>query len=216
MEIRPQTGAWKMQTSEARFLDKKPVNFLLVGVGGQGTILASNVVAEVGLRLGYEIKQAEVHGMSQRGGSVTSHLRWSGQVFSPIIPRGEADFVIAFEKLEAGRFAEHIRPNGTILVNDYSIIPVTVSSGGVEYPDDARLRKLIAAYTKNSCWIKGLEIAEEIGNTKTANVVMLGALCALMKSDPTIWLDVISNRVPQKLLQINQKAFQAGFQTIQA
>ncbi|MEN8173845.1 MAG: indolepyruvate oxidoreductase subunit beta, partial [Chloroflexota bacterium] len=110
------------------------IRLLLVGVGGQGTILASNVLAELGVRLGYDCKKAEVHGMSQRGGSVISHVRWGEQVFSPIIPNGEADILVAFEKLEAMRFANGLHAGGIVLINDYDIAPVTVSSGNGKYP----------------------------------------------------------------------------------
>lgn len=193
---------------------REATNFLLVGVGGQGTILASNVLAEVGLRLGLDAKQAEVHGMSQRGGSVTSHLRWAAQVFSPIIPKGEADVLIAFEKMEAGRYIEFLKPGGLVLVNDYQITPVTVSSGQSVYPDDDMIKAMIASVTQRSHWIKGLEIAELVGNAKTANVVILGALCALLGSEPALWLEVIENRVPPKSVEINRKAYNEGYRSI--
>src|SRR5512142_5284 len=125
----------------------KSVNFVLVGVGGQGTLLASDVLAELGMRLGYDVKKAEVHGMSQRGGSVVSHLRWGEQVFAPVIARGDADFLIAFEKLEAARFIELLRPGGTVLVNDYSIEPVTVTAGGPAYPSDDSIQAALARAT---------------------------------------------------------------------
>ncbi|NPV77122.1 MAG: indolepyruvate oxidoreductase subunit beta [Anaerolineae bacterium] len=195
---------------------RQAVNFLLVGVGGQGTILASNVLAEVGLKLGFEAKQAEVHGMSQRGGSVTSHLRWAAQVFSPIIPKGEADFLIAFEKMEAGRYIDYLKPGGSVLVNDYRITPVTVSAGQAVYPDDDAIKAMIAPVTQKSFWIKGLEIAEIVGNTKTANVVILGALCALLGSEPALWLEVINGRVPPKFVEINREAFNEGYRSIGA
>src|SRR5512135_1750331 len=128
------------------------LNFVLVGVGGQGTLLASDVLAELGLKLGYDVKKAEVHGMSQRGGSVVSHLRWGEQVFAPVIARGEADFLVAFEKLEAARFIELLRPGGTVLVNDTCIEPATVSAGGPAYPDDDSIRTALAQVTPNAVW----------------------------------------------------------------
>lgn len=195
---------------------REAVNFLLVGVGGQGTILASNVLAEVGLKLGFDTKQAEVHGMSQRGGSVTSHLRWASQVFSPIIPKGEADILIAFEKMEAGRYIEFLKPGGLVLVNDYRITPVTVSTGQTVYPDDVAIKAIIAGVTQKSFWIKGLEIAETIGNAKTANIVILGALCALLESEPALWLEVLGSRVPPKFIEINRNAFNEGYQSIKS
>jgi indolepyruvate ferredoxin oxidoreductase beta subunit len=188
----------------------KKIRFLLVGVGGQGTILASNVLAELGIALGYDTKKAEVHGMSQRGGSVISHVSWAEQVFSPVIPEGEADILIAFEKLEAVRFLDGIRPDAMVLVNDHEIVPVTVSSGTGKYPSDEEMRATFAPVTKNVHWVKGVKIAEELGNTKAANVVLLGALSKILEHEAEPWLKVIEARVPPKFLELNRKAFQAG------
>lgn len=193
---------------------KQPVNMLLVGVGGQGTILASNMLAELGLRLGLDVKQAEIHGMSQRGGSVVSHLRWGVKVFSPIIPPGEADILLAFEKLEAARFSDHLRSGGIALVNDHNINPMTVSAGLAEYPDHAQIQGIINRVTDHIYWIKGEKIAEELGNTRSANVVLLGALSSLMTIDPADWATVIQTRLPTKVVEINLKAFQAGRQSL--
>jgi len=190
--------------------DAKLISFMLVGVGGQGTILASNVLAELGLRLGHDVKQAEVHGMSQRGGSVTSHVRWGERVHSPIISKGDADIMIAFEKSEIGGYLPGLKSNGLVLVNDYSIVPITVSSGGADYPPDDGLHAAIAEYTENSYWIDGVEIASQLGNTRTANVVLLGALSKLMEMDKQPWLDVIKERVPPKFIELNEQAFLQG------
>ena len=192
-------------------MEKTALNFVLVGVGGQGTILASDVLAELGLKLGYDVKKAEVHGMSQRGGSVVSHLRWGPQVFAPVIARGEADFLVAFEKLEAARFVDLLRPGGTVLVNDYAITPATVNAGSAVYPPDKALQADLAAAQARTVWIKGMEIAEGLGNAKVANVVLLGALSALMPDLPLeAWNEVLALRVPPKFLELNRKAFQAG------
>lgn len=191
-------------------MNPESLNFVLVGVGGQGTLLASDVLAELGMRLGYDVKKAEVHGMSQRGGSVVSHLRWGMQVFAPVIARGEADFLIAFEKLEAARFIELLRQGGTVLVNDYCIEPVTVSAGGPAYPGDESIRSALAQVTPRALWIKGFEIAEALGNARVANVVMLGALSALLDIEAGVWDEVLQGRVPAKYLEINRKAFKAG------
>jgi indolepyruvate ferredoxin oxidoreductase beta subunit len=196
------------------FEDHKVISFLLCGVGGQGTILASNVLAELGMKLGYDVKQAEVHGMSQRGGSVTSHVRWGEKVFSPIITQGDADVFISFEKSEVGRYLDGIKPGGLALINDYSIIPITVSSGNATYPQDALIREAVGRYTDRSYWIKGVEIAEKLGNTRAANVVILGALSAALKMDPEPWLEVIVKRVPQKYVEVNREAFQAGREAV--
>ena len=154
------------------------IKFLLTGVGGQGTILASNLLADLGLKLEYDVKKAEIHGMSQRGGNVVSFVRWGKEVHSPIITKGEADIVVAFEKLEGLRMIDQIKIDGLCLINNYSIVPVTVSSGLSNYPDDQTIQNSIQSFTTNSHWINGLEIAEEIGYPKASNVVLLGALSA--------------------------------------
>jgi len=177
----------------------KKTRFLLTGVGGQGTILASNVLAELGIGMGYDSKKAEVHGMSQRGGSVISHVSWGEQVFSPVIPDGEADILIAFEKLEAIRFVGGIRPDAIVLINDHEIVPITVSSGGGTYPTDEEIKSAFAPVTENVYWIKGVEIAEELGNAKAANVVLLGALSKILEMDADLWLTVIEKRVRRNL-----------------
>lgn len=188
----------------------QPVSFLLVGVGGQGTILASDILAEVGLRLGYDVKKAEIHGMSQRGGSVLSNLRWAPQVFSPIVPRGTADVLIAFEKLEASRFAEYLRKDGIALINDYAIPPVTVSSGSSIYPEDAAIHAILNQVAGEQYWVNGIAIAEDLGNPKTANVVIIGAFSEMIGLPKDVVLEAIESRVPGKYLEINRKAFAAG------
>jgi len=188
----------------------KKTKILLTGVGGQGTILASNVLAELGIKLGYDSKKAEVHGMSQRGGSVISHVSWGEEVFSPVIPEGEADILISFEKLEAIRFVGGIKPDAMVLINDYEIIPITVSSGTGEYPSNEEIKSAFARVTENVHWVKGVAIAEELGNAKAGNVVLLGALSKILEMDVNVWLDVIVARVPPKFVELNRKAFQAG------
>ena len=188
----------------------KKTRFLLVGVGGQGTILASNVLAELGIALGYDTKKAEVHGMSQRGGSVVSHVTWAEQVFSPVIPDGEADILLSFEKLEAIRFASGLRPGGMVLVNDHEIVPVTVSSGNGKYPEVEEVQTLFRMTTDKVYCIKGVAIAEELGNAKAANVVLLGALSKILDTEVEPWLKVIESRVPPKFVELNRKAFHAG------
>ena len=192
------------------------INFALVGVGGQGTILASDVLAELGLKMGFDVKKAEVHGMSQRGGSVTSHLRWGPRVFSPIIPRGEADVLVAFEKLEAARFIDILKPGGLVLVNDHAIEPLSVQTTGEPYPSDEELRARLALVTPHAYWIKGIEIAESLGNTRAANVVLLGALSALLDLEESHWETVLEMRVPAKHLALNLNAFRAGREAVKA
>jgi len=201
---------------------KEPINFLLAGVGGQGTILASDVLVNVGLVAGFQAKQAEVHGMSQRGGSVTSHVRWGKVVYSPLIGAGEADVLLAFEKLEALRSLYVLRPGALVLVNTQVIKPLTAITGGQAYPDDESLQASFARLTSNLEFINGEEIAGSLGNLKAANVVLLGALSALLERSeqigagltPEIWLKVITERVPPKHVELNRKAFLAGREAI--
>jgi indolepyruvate ferredoxin oxidoreductase beta subunit len=193
-----------------------PVSFLLVGVGGQGTILASDILAEAGIKLGYDVKKAEVHGMSQRGGSVVSNLQWAPTVYSPIVPKGCADILIAFEKLEAVRYRDYLRKGGFVLVNDYAILPVTVSSGGAHYPSDAQIRESFDGLAGDMCWVKGLALAEAIGNARAANVVIIGALTAMLNLPIDCVLDAVEARVPARYLDVNRKAFRAGMEAAAA
>lgn len=190
------------------------INFLLTGVGGQGTILASNLLADLGMALGYDVKKAEIHGMSQRGGNVISFIRWGEEVFSPIISPGEADIILAFEKLEILRSIEQIKNDGLVLINDYSIVPVTVSSGPGNYPTDEEILSELKAFTKNVYWVEGQAMAEQIGYPKASNVVLLGALAALLGIEPSIFLTVISNGIAPKYFSLNEQAFLAGFRVL--
>jgi indolepyruvate ferredoxin oxidoreductase beta subunit len=193
------------------------LNFLLAGVGGQGTILAADVLVNVGLAAGYQAKQAEVHGMSQRGGSVTSFVRWGQAVFSPLVGAGEVDVYLAFEKAEALRNLGQLRRGALAVINQQAIKPVTVTSGGQPYPDDDRLRAKVAEVTDRAVYVDGERIATERGNARAANVVLLGALSALIEHaglapelTPEVWLKVIETRVPAKYVELNRQAFAAG------
>jgi indolepyruvate ferredoxin oxidoreductase beta subunit len=201
---------------------KKTINFLLAGVGGQGTILASDVLANVGLAAGYQAKQAEVHGMSQRGGSVTSYVRWGEAVYSPLVGAGEVDVFLTFEKVEALRNLDQLRPGALAVVSLEAIKPVTVTSGGQAYPDDAHLRDCLAQVTSKAFYVDVQAIAAELGNLKVSNVALMGALSGLMESQgiggPELtaetWLDEISARVPKKTIELNRKAFMAGREAV--
>ncbi len=186
-------------------------NFVLVGVGGQGTILAGDVVATVGLRSGYDVKRSEVLGMAQRGGSVTTHVRWGDKVYCPLICPGEADFLVAFEKLEALRYIEMLRPGGVVLVNDYAIAPLSVSSGNDEYPSDERIQAVLRAVTRHVHLVPASAMAEELGNAQVNNVVLLGALAYCLGRVPAeTWQEVIGERVPPKSVALNERAFALG------
>jgi indolepyruvate ferredoxin oxidoreductase beta subunit len=198
------------------------INFLLAGVGGQGTILASDVLVNVGLAAGYHAKQAEVHGMSQRGGSVTSFVRWGKVVYSPLVGAGEVDVFLAFEKAEALRNLNQLRKGALALINLAAIEPVTVTSGGQPYPPDETLHHKMAEVTSQVFYVDGEATAQALGNIRAANVVLLGALSALMErqgmTGPELpaeaWLEVILASVPPKYAELNRKAFEAGRATV--
>jgi indolepyruvate ferredoxin oxidoreductase beta subunit len=201
---------------------RETINFLLAGVGGQGTILASDVLVNVGLAAGYQAKQAEVHGMSQRGGSVTSFVRWGKVVYSPLVGGGEVDVFLAFEKAEALRNLNQLRKGALALVNLATIEPITVTSGGQPYPEDATMRQKIAEVTQRVIYVDGEATAQGLGNVRAANVVLLGALSALMEREgltgaelsADAWLKVIIQRVPPKYVELNRQAFNAGREVV--
>ncbi len=189
----------------------KSYNFLLAGVGGQGTILASNVLADVGLAAGLDVKKSEVHGMAQRGGSVNTHVRWNaGQVYSPLIGMGEADAVLVFERAEAVRYIEYLKPGGLAIVDSEAILPITVTSGGAIYPTDEEVEAVYRQATERFCLVPGAEIARSAGNARAANIVLLGALSAFLDLAEEAWLEVIAGRVPAKYLELNRRAFSKG------
>lgn len=182
-------------------------NILFVGVGGQGIILASKILSKGLIDAGYDVKMSEVHGMAQRGGSVTTQIRYGKKVYSPIIGIGQADIIVSFEKMEAMRWIEYLKPNGKLVVNDYAIAPAPVLSGKVEYP------KGIIEDLKdkvNTISIDAAEEAKQLGNIKTQNIIMLGSLIRAMGIDEIDWESVIKEEVKDKFVDINLKAFNIG------
>jgi indolepyruvate ferredoxin oxidoreductase beta subunit len=184
-------------------------NILIVGVGGQGTILASRVLAGAVQMTGQDVKVSEIHGMAQRGGSVVTQVRYGKKVAAPIIPEGEVDIVLAFEKLEALRWLPYLKKNGSMIINDQRIDPMPVVVGTAQYPSD--VPDIIKKELKEVFIINGLGKAVEAGNAKAVNVVLLGLLARYLKIDKQTWLDVIRETVPSKLLEVNLKAFEAGW-----
>lgn len=184
-------------------------NILLVGVGGQGTILTSKIISNGFINAGYEVKMAEIHGMSQRGGSVTTQIRYGEKVYSPVIEKGTADLIVAFEKSEALRWLEYLREDGILIVNDYTIEPFTVSLGISGYPEDVidEYKKKI----KNIHIFNAFDVAEKIGNSKAMNIVLLGSLVKALSIDEIDWKKMIAQTVPPKFVKLNQEAFEAGY-----
>lgn len=189
-------------------MNNSTTNILIAGVGGQGIILASEVLAYSCLRAGYDVKQSEVHGMAQRGGSVTSHVRFGKRVSSPLIPKGQVDVLLAFEQLEAFRWIDTLKPEGTVIVNNQRIAPITVTSGPMTYPEDT-IQKIRDAHS-NAIVVDGLAIARQVGNIRVVNIALLGALCELLQLEESVWLEAIRARVPAKALDANLAAFQIG------
>jgi len=187
-------------------LDSKSV--LFVGVGGQGTILASKILTEGLLKSGYDVKMSEVHGMAQRGGSVTTQVRFGEKVYSPLIEKGKVDVIVSFEKSEAARYLSYLKKDGYIVVNDYEIHPVPVLIGKEKYPENVNERLTDVAH--NIVVINAAEIAGNLGNIKAQNVVLLGALIKVLKLESINWEAVISSIVPPKAIEINKRAFKAG------
>jgi len=184
-------------------------NIMIVGVGGQGTLLTSRVLGGITVDAGYDVKLSEVHGMAQRGGSVVTFVRYGETVAEPIVEEGQADVLIAFEKLEALRYAHFLKKDGVIVVNDWRIDPITVVTGAFEYPDNIieNLSKDHKVYSMNA-----MEEAAKLGNSKAFNVIILGLAARYMDFDKEAWLKVIEKTVPPKTVEINKKAFLLGYE----
>jgi len=188
----------------------KDIKFLISGVGGQGTVLASDILSDVGIYSGYDVKKSDILGLAVRGGAVVSHVRWAEKVHTPVLEEGSADFLVGFEWLETLRRIPFINPKGTILVNDCRMDPISVSSGEAEYPAQEQILAQLKKAAKNVVVIPGLQTALNLGEARVLNIVMMGALSGLLKSDGKIWEDVVRNRVPQKLLNLNLEAYRRG------
>ena len=190
--------------------DNITTNILMAGVGGQGTLLASEILSEVLMQAGYDVKKAEVHGMAQRGGSVVSHVRFGKKVYSPIIPEGEADVLFGFELLETYRYLPLVKKTGAVVVNNLRIAPPSVLLGKSAYPQDID-RKLRDRVDKVRI-VDGLELAERAGNSKAINTVLLGALSNTLSPSHEQWIAAIRSLVPERFLEVNLEAFELGRQ----
>ena len=182
----------------------------MVGVGGQGIVLASDILGEIALVSGYDIKKTDTLGMAQRGGSVVSHVRIASQVWSPLIKEGEVDILLAFEKLEAARWAYYLRPGGTAIVNNYAQPPLSVSLGTQHYPSDKEIEKILEQQTERVHFVAGTSRVKELGEIRALNMFMLGFVSLLLPIDVHIWMECLSQRIPSKILQINSAAFNQG------
>lgn len=186
-------------------------SILLVGVGGQGTILASKILTEGLMQAGYDIKMSEIHGMSQRGGSVSSHVRFGEKVFSPVIELGSADILVAFEKMEGLRWLSHLSPSGKAIINDFEINSMPILTGEYEYSD--AVNAIIKASVDCQI-IDAAEKANELGNSKVMNIILLGALVHRMGLASIDWDAIIKEHVKPKFYELNKKAFSLGMELV--
>ena len=187
---------------------EKPVNILVVGVGGQGTILASELLAMVLMDAGYEVKKSEVHGMAQRGGSVVAHLRYGEKVYSPLIEPGTADIELAFEILESVRYMNYLHKNSKVIVNTQKIYPPSVATGIEQYPDD-----ILDTLRKNKLSVLPIDafgVARELGEPRAVNMVIVGSLSYFLPIKENIFIKVIKERFPEKIQKVNIEAFSTG------
>lgn len=183
-------------------------NIMIVGVGGQGTLLASKLLGRLLLGKGYDVKVSEVHGMSQRGGSVVTYVRYGSRVCSPIIDKGEADIILSFELLEAARWTEYLKPGGKIITNTQQVSPMPVITGAASYPQGL-VEKMTAAGMDVDA-IDALSLAEKAGSAKAVNLVLMGRLAKWFDFSDQEWMDAIEKSVPAKFLEMNKKAFALG------
>ncbi|MGI6120632.1 MAG: indolepyruvate oxidoreductase subunit beta [Desulfosporosinus sp.] len=188
------------------------LNIMIVGVGGQGTLLASRILGSIAFKMNYDVKVSEVHGMSQRGGSVVTYVKFGKNIHSPLIEKCEADIILAFEKLEALRWVDHLKDDGMIIINEQEIDPMPVIIRKAKYPSE--IIKTINQKYKNVFTLDALKIAKQCGNLKAVNIVLLGVMAAKTDIDKQVWIEAIKETVPEKLLKINFEAFNAGYQAI--
>lgn len=183
-------------------------NIMIVGVGGQGSLLASKLLGHLLLTQGYDVKVSEVHGMSQRGGSVVTYVRFGEKVYSPIIDKGEADFIVSFEKLEAARWVEYLKEGGRIVVNTQQIDPMPVITGNAQYPENLieKMEALGVQVDAMDC----LSLAEQAGSAKAVNIVLMGRLSRYFDIPEETWKQAIRDCVPEKFVELNLKAFELG------
>ena len=192
-------------------INNKIRNILLVGVGGQGTILVSKILSSGLLNAGYDVKMSEIHGMAQRGGSVSTQVRFGDKVHSPIMAKGQADILVSFEMMEALRWMKYLNPNGKVIINDYQIPSAPILFGKVDYPEGVAQ---IISEKVNATIIKASDIADKIGNARTMNIVLFGALVKSMRLTEIDWESAIRDNVKPGMVDINILAFKAGMETV--
>ncbi|GFN21901.1 indolepyruvate oxidoreductase subunit beta [Thermanaeromonas sp. C210] len=191
-------------------MNREVTSILLVGVGGQGTVLAGRVLARAAMSLGGEVKVSDIHGMAQRGGSVVTQVRFGPKVYAPVVETGTADYLVAFEKLEACRWLPYLREDGQLIVNNQEIPPLPVLTGAAVYPPN--LLAEMGKRVKNISVIDALNFARRAGNVKTLNMVLMGVLARHLPMDREAWEEALAESVPERFLEVNKRAFQLGWE----
>ena len=202
----PAEGDWYINMDN----DVKKMDLLITGVGGQGVVLASDIISETAIAAGFDVKKTDTLGMAQRGGSVVSHVRIASKVWSPLIKEGDVDLILALEKLEAARWSHYLKPGGVAIINNYEQPPQSVSLGQEEYPDQNSIADSLKRRTNEVYFIDATGLAGELGNVRTLNILMLGCFSVFAPIDVNVWKESISRRMPEKLLEINLTAFERG------
>lgn len=190
------------------------IDLLITGVGGQGNILASDIVSEVALVAGYDVKKTDTLGMAQRGGSVISHVRIAQKVYSPLIKEGEVDILLAFEKLEGVRWSSYLKSDAIAIINNQTVPPLSVNLGVDKYPTDEEITSILKHRTSCIYMVEGTRRAIELGNVRTLNIFMLGCLSVFLPFELQMWQEAITRHLPEKLLKINDTAFNKGREEI--
>lgn len=184
-------------------------NVLIVGVGGQGTLLTGRIIGNYAMSKGMDVKMSEVHGMAQRGGSVVMQVKYGEKVYSPLVEVGEADVIFAFEKLEAMRYMHYLKPDGVIIANTQRIDPMPVVMGAAAYPEG--IEKALKAECEGTCLVDALAIAKEIGNVKVVNMIMIGAYAAYIGDTLSDWEQIVEQTVPKHTIEMNKEALRRGY-----
>jgi indolepyruvate ferredoxin oxidoreductase beta subunit len=186
------------------------MGLLVTGVGGQGVVLASDIIAEAAMASGYDVKKTDTLGMAQRGGSVVSHVRIGSKVRSPLLGEGTADVLLAFEKLEAARWVNYLRPGAAVIVNQQAQPPLSVNLGYERYPTDEEVSRILSVRTDRIYYVEGVDRARKAGDARSLNTFMLGCASCFMPLEVRVWKETISQRVPERVREINMAAFDAG------
>jgi indolepyruvate ferredoxin oxidoreductase, beta subunit len=194
----------------------KKMDILVTGVGGQGVVLASDIIGETAMQAGFDVKKTDTLGMAQRGGAVVSHVRLAEKVWSPLIEEGTVDLLLAFEKMEAARWSHYISPGAVVIINNYEQPPSSVNLGQEKYPTDEDIKKALQRRTNEIYFIDANRAAKELGNVRTLNILMLGCFSVFAPLDVQVWKDSITKRMPENIRDINLKSFEQGRKEIES